>query len=309
MPQYIRELPDYEETVALSEGKRTGFPDWRHPELQRFHKEFYQKFAERYDNDPRLAFLQTGFGLWAEYHIYDGPRIMGQTFPSKEFQAEFFRFMSETFKSTPWSVSIDAASSEYTPLEADASLRNLKFGVFDDSFMHETHDEYNGKNWKILGEKRYQTSPAGGEFGYYTKYDQEHVLDYPDGIHGRNFEGESKRFHITYMIGNNQPSYQTMNRIKQASMLCGYRYEITDVRVKEDSTCVQIKNSGVAPIYYDAYVAVNGVRSESSLKDLQPGQSRWVGIPAGSTGMEITIECDRLVSGQKIEFDADVKGE
>ena len=214
------ELPDYEETVALSEGKRTGFPDWRHPELQRFHKEFYQKFAERYDNDPRLAFLQTGFGLWAEYHIYDGPRIMGQTFPSKEFQAEFFRFMSETFKSTPWSVSIDAASSEYTPLEADASLRNLKFGVFDDSFMHETHDEYNGKNWKILGEKRYQTSPAGGEFGYYTKYDQEHVLDYPDGIHGRNFEGESKRFHITYMIGNNQPSYQTMNRIKQASMLC-----------------------------------------------------------------------------------------
>lgn len=53
--------------------------------------------------------------------------------------------MSETFKSTPWSVSIDAASSEYTPLEADASLRNLKFGVFDDSFMHETHDEYNGK--------------------------------------------------------------------------------------------------------------------------------------------------------------------
>ena len=275
VPQYIRELPDYEETVALSEGKRTGFPDWRHPELQRFHKEFYQKFAERYDNDPRLAFLQTGFGLWAEYHIYDGPRIMGQTFPSKEFQAEFFRFMSETFKSTPWSVSIDAASSEYTPLEADASLRNLKFGVFD----------------------------------YYTKYDQEHVLDYPDGIHGRNFEGESKRFHITYMIGNNQPSYQTMNRIKQASMLCGYRYEITDVRVKEDSTCVQIKNAGVAPIYYDAYVAVNGVRSESNLKDLQPGQSRWVGIPAGSTDMEITIECDRLVSGQKIEFDADVKGE
>lgn len=53
VPQYIRELPDYEETVALSEGKRTGFPDWRHPELQRFHKEFYQKFAERYDNDPR----------------------------------------------------------------------------------------------------------------------------------------------------------------------------------------------------------------------------------------------------------------
>ena len=57
----------------------------------------------------------------------------------------------------------------------------------------------------------------------------------------------------------------------------------------------------------DAYVAVNGVRSESSLIDLQPGESRWVGVSAGSTDMEITIECDHLVEGQKIEYDADVR--
>lgn len=70
----------------------------------------------------------SAYGLSTIYTM--GRELWDQTFPSKEFQAEFFRFMSETFKSTPWSVSIDAASSEYTPLEADASLRNLKFGVF-----------------------------------------------------------------------------------------------------------------------------------------------------------------------------------
>ena len=84
VPAYIKDLPDYREITALSERKRTGFPDWSHPELRRFVLEFYERFAEKYDNDPRLAFMQTGFGLWSEYHIYDGPMKLGQTFPSLE---------------------------------------------------------------------------------------------------------------------------------------------------------------------------------------------------------------------------------
>lgn len=309
VPQYIRDLPGYEETIGKSEGKETCFPDWRNEELQRFHKEFYQKFAERYDRDPRIAFLQTGFGLWAEYHIYDGPRIIGRTFPSKKFQAEFFKLMEETFTYTPWMISIDAADPAYTPFAEEPELKELKFGVFDDSFMHETHADHNGKNWTFFGEDRYRESPAGGEFSYYTKYDQEHVLDYPEGIYGHTFEEEAARFHITFMKGNGQLAYQTMERLEQAGMACGYRYVITDAWTKEDYTWVQIENAGVAPIYRDAYVAVNGVRSESSLIDLQPGESRWVGISAGGGGSVVSIECDHLIAGQRIEFEADVKAD
>src|SRR6185503_5296945 len=65
VPDYIKKLVDYKETTAPSERKPTDFPDWSHPELQRFILEFYSKFAEKYDRDPRLAFLETGFGLWA----------------------------------------------------------------------------------------------------------------------------------------------------------------------------------------------------------------------------------------------------
>ena len=72
VPGYILQRDDYHETVGKSEGKVTHFPDWTNAELKRFSLEFYTKFAERYDNDPRLAFIQVGFGLWAEYHIYDG---------------------------------------------------------------------------------------------------------------------------------------------------------------------------------------------------------------------------------------------
>ena len=59
VPDYIKEWPGYEEMKGQSEGRTTYFPDWRCEELQRFHLEFHQKFAERYDKDPRLAFVQS----------------------------------------------------------------------------------------------------------------------------------------------------------------------------------------------------------------------------------------------------------
>lgn len=306
VPKYIREFPDYEETVALSEGRETCFPDWRHPELRRFHLEFYREFAKRYDKDKRLAFLQVGFGLWAEYHLYQGPLEIGRTFPSKEFQTEFLLEMDKNFKNTPWSISKDAAAPVYTPFSENPELRNLKFGLFDDSFMHETHWKYNTSCWFFFGRNRYKESPMGGEFGYYTKYDQVHVLDYPDGIHGYNFETEARNFHITYINGNNQNEYQSLDRIKQASMACGYRYTILDFRADEKKSFVLVKNTGVAPIYRDAFVTVNGLRAKESLIDLQPGEESWYEIQSGGTNPALSIECDHLLEGQKIEFEADI---
>ena len=42
-------------------------------------------------------------------------------------------------------------------------------------------------------------------------------------------------------------------------MCMGYKYEIRDFRVAADAAYVLIANIGVAPIYRDAYVAVDGV--------------------------------------------------
>lgn len=306
VPQYIRDLPDYEETIGMSEGRETCFPDWRHPELQRFHLEFYRKLGERYNKDKRIAFLQTGFGLWAEYHIYDGPFIKGRTFPSTEFQAQFFKLMDEVFTDLTWSISIDAASEEYSPFISYPDLLILNFGVFDDSFMHKTHDRYNTTNWNLLDRNRYRKAPAGGEFSYYTDYDQENVLN-KNGIHGRTFESEAEKFHITYMIGNDQPEYQKMERIKAAGMACGYKYQITKFRASSDSVLVEVRNTGVAPIYRDAYITVDGIRSTESLRKLQPGGVLTVKIPKTTDNPHLTIECDYLLEGQTIEFNANLK--
>ncbi|RLD68850.1 MAG: DUF4832 domain-containing protein, partial [Bacteroidetes bacterium] len=223
VPDYIKNLSDYNETEGISEGQTTWFPDWTHSELESFTLEFYKKFAERYDNDPRLAFIQVGFGLWGEYHIYDGPFVLGETFPSKEFQTNFFEHLDTTFKQTHFSISIDAADDTYSPFSVNAELLSIHFGLFDDSFMHEDHSGYNTESWNFFDRNRYQHSPAGGEFSYYTTYDQQHVLD-PTGNFGTSYEDFAEDFHISYMIGNDQPNYQTMDRIKEASIASGYKF-------------------------------------------------------------------------------------
>lgn len=308
VPDYIKAMPEYEETIGESEGRETHFPDWRCEELQRFHNEFHKRFAERYDTDPRLAFVQTGFGLWAEYHIYDGPFILGRTFPSKEFQTEFFRNMQEWFHDTTWSISIDAADDTYAPFREDESLLDLRFGNFDDSFMCEDHDGYNRQSWRFFGEERYKTAPFGGEFSYYTDEDQEHALD-PEGMHGRVFEDEVAYYHMTYINGNDQPSHQTPQRIKEASMSMGYKFTIRDYRIKDGVAAILVANTGVAPIYRDAYVALEGVRGDYNLRNLMPGEETWVEIssPDITSASVPEIACDHLVAGQKIEYNADVQ--
>ncbi|MBX2808892.1 MAG: PKD domain-containing protein, partial [Cellvibrionaceae bacterium] len=306
VPAYIKALPNYVETLGTSEGQATWFPDWSQQALQTFNTNFYTALAARYDDDPRLAFLQIGFGLWAEYHIYDGPNTLGQQFPSKNYQHIFLKHLSTIFNQLHWSVSIDAASSYYSPFSADQDLLDLPFGTFDDSFMHAGHDDYNAQSWQFFDyQQRYAASPHGGELSYYTGFDQRNALNVA-GIHGRTYEALSAQYHISYMIGNDQPSYQSVARIKQAGMSNGYRFRVTRFDANDSESIVTVSNTGIAPIYYPAYVTVDGTRATQSLKGLLPGEERTYRVAAGGHAPSLTIESDRLVAGQRIQFEADL---
>jgi hypothetical protein len=302
VPAYIKALPDYRETSAPSEKKPTGFPDWSHPELKRFILEFYGRFAEKYDADPRLCFVETGFGLWSEYHIYDGPLELGKTFPDKDFQEKFLKHLGAAFRRTPWMISIDAAA-EWAPLAARRDLLELGFGTFDDSFLCRQHAKENAPNWAFFGPDRHLRAPAGGEFSYYNARDQKDALA-AGGPHGVAFEAAAREFHITFMIGNDQPLHRSLERIREAGLACGYRFRIQDYRTGAGRSSLIVLNAGVAPLYHDAFVAVNGTRAAASLKGLRPGERRTFDVPAA--GGAVTIESDRLVPGQRIEFDADL---
>src|SRR5690606_12818695 len=314
IPAYVAASPGHETAWYTVEGRQTFVPDWRSELLQQFVLEFYARFAQRYDRDPRLAFLQVGFGSYAEYHLWDGPLTLGRTFPSRTFQQAFLEHLEAAFAHTPWSLSIDAASPAYSPFSAVPGLRQLRFGLFDDSFMHETHSdsdqEYNRASWLFFGDQRHQHSPAGGEFNYYSEYDQQHVLDLPGGPYGRDFESFAAQYRISYMIGNDQPRYQTRTRIRQAAMATGYAFHVVSLASNGECVRMRLRNSGVAPLYHDAWPAANGRRAQASLKGLLPGAERTfescIG-PHQPAALTIAIQSDRLVPGQRIGYHADLR--
>jgi hypothetical protein len=298
VPEYIKALPDYKETQAESEGRETAFPDWSNPEYQRFFLEFYERFAARYDHDPRLAFLEVGFGLWAEYHIYSGPEELGKTFPSKEFQAQFLAHLAGVLKQTPWMISQDAHEESRTPFVAHPELLELDFGIFDDSFHLAWEPGYNLEGWEFFGRDRWKRSPCGGEILFRNRQREEQVAT--------AWAREAASFHITFMICEQWPRWTTMERIRDHGLACGYKFRVTAFDASDTAARVTVANSGVAPIYYDAWVAVNGVRAQESLKGLPPGEERQFAVLSGGTNPELTIECVRLAPGLRIEFEADL---
>jgi hypothetical protein len=232
---------------------------------------------------------------------------MGKTFPDKSFQAAFARQLDRVFRKTPWMISVDAADDEYAPFPDNDELMKLSFGVFDDSFLCQQHAKVNEPRWNIMGRDRWKRAPAGGEISYYTTHDQKEALSV-DGPHRIPFENAAAAFHITFMIANDQPKYRPMDRLRSAGLACGYRFQIAGFEASNTRSRVTVTNRGVAPIYHDAYLAVNGVRSDRSLKGLLPGESRTDEIASGGASPKLTIACDRLVPGQSIEYDADLPG-
>ena len=314
VPQYIKDRSDYHETYAKNPGGDgpTYYADWSNTELQRFTKVFYTDFAQRYKNDKRLAFVEVGFGHWAEYHIYGTKLEFGVNFPTKEYQEEFFMHLKDVMTDIPWAISIDAADDEYTPFVANSDLMALTFGLFDDSFMHKDHeigssDGYNEECWNAIGKgTRWQTGVCGGEISYYKDSDQKNFLN-PAGMYGHTWEEQAKKYHITFMIANDAPrgTYGTAARFKEASMASGYRIAVKSCETNGSSTRLTVTNNGIAPLYRDAFFAIGDVRSETSLKGLLPEQEITVEIAANLTNADdLKIVSDCILDTQEIEFEA-----
>lgn len=304
VPSFITERDDYEviEGKYKIDGKYRKLlcADWTHPELQNFHLDFFTEFARLYDDDNRIAYLQMGFGLWAEYHIDEvkmGASDLAKIFPSLDFQKKSLRHMQTQLKKLRWSISIDSAYHPYGDFDNNPGLLDLNFGNFDDSFMVSSHSGYNHDRWKTLRYKtRYKENPHGGELGF--EGGQINALD-----NLKTFERMCDEYHMSYMVGSHQRKYGSWDQIREASLLTGYRFQLASYRVEDRKSFITVKNRGVAPIYYDARVAINGVEASESLSQLAAGESGEFEVAAGGPSPSLTIECKRLLKSQRIQLE------
>ncbi len=314
VPDYIKAMPDYHETYAADPGGDgpTYYADWSNDELKWFTTQFYDDFAARYRKDPRIAFLEIGFGHWSEYHIYGTELQPGVNFPDKAYQTQFLKHIDENL-GIPWLISIDAADDEYSPITESAELQKLAFGLFDDSFMHKEHeigsgDGYNEECWNAIGRGRWQSAPAGGEISYYDDDDQKNFLAQA-GMYGTTWEQAAAKYHIAFMIANDatKGSHATPERVRAASRATGYAFEVTACATDGSATKVTVCNRGIAPLYRDAYFAIGNTRTTTSLRGLQPEQCADHTIAAAlQDETDLHIVSDYILSSQHIEFTAEI---
>lgn len=316
VPQYIKDMPGYQERYFKGGDGPTWYPDWRSTELQWFTRQFFVDFAARYGSDSRIAYLEVGFGHWGEYHIYDGDTLkMGINFPTKQYQHDFFLHLDSVMP-IPWAVSIDASDDEYTPFMASPDMLALTFGLFDDSFMHKEHEigsggdnGYNEECWRAFGLDRWQTGVCGGEISYYKDADQRNFLN-PAGMYGHTWEQQAAKYHISFMIANDAPvsknPYGNPARFLSAGLASGYHFLVTEAAVSASQTQVRVTNTGVAPLYRDAFFAIGSSVATTSLRGLLPGDTAVCTIPAPLTSADdLRIESAYVLASRPIQFEAD----
>lgn len=308
VPDCIRSRSDYHETYARNPNGdgSTYYPDWSCEALKDWTLAFYERFAAKYDRDSRIAFVEVGFGHWAEYHTSGTETRPGVNFPDRAFQVLFAQKLNEIFVETPWLVSIDAADVGRSPL-AESAQSSLGFGLFDDSFMHEKHEMasgggYNERCWRAFGANRWQRAPAGGEISYYSRDDQRKFLS-PAGIHGVTWAAAAAKYHVTFMTANDavRGPYATADRFASAADACGYRIKVVSrTWSKKRGLVVTLANDGVAPIYHRAFPTADGVRCTEPLGRLLPGETKAFSFPMAGSDAEIGLDSDKLPKGMTI---------
>uniref|UniRef100_A0A914CJ06 Uncharacterized protein n=1 Tax=Acrobeloides nanus TaxID=290746 RepID=A0A914CJ06_9BILA len=215
VPAFLKNISGYKGQVYSGE----EFMDWRSADLRILHLDMHTQFALRYDSDPRVFCVQTGFGFWSEYHISGGPNLqLGYNFPSGEFQLEAITLITSLFKNTPVLYSIDIADIYDNWCPVFQNISNLPFGSFDDSsFANDTQDWNDGNKQRLGWWTRYQNQPLGGEIAYEDNV-QQHALDM-NGPEGVPLPTYVANYHYTFLIANDQTTYQYNGPLTQVQRI------------------------------------------------------------------------------------------
>lgn len=169
IPDWLYEMIDGDGTWYQTSEIGSGFsPNYANPILIAEHQRMIKAFGERYNNDPRIAFIQLGsIGHWGEWHTW--PNGSGE-FPEEHVANQYMQHYVEALDQKMLGIR--------RPLEYAA---NHGFGFFNDRIGHaetteqwmfwmnngmDYDDWYNRKTYPELAVPDFwKTAYSAGEFG------------------------------------------------------------------------------------------------------------------------------------------------
>lgn len=302
-------------------------PDYNDPRLRMAMRNFIAALGKKYDGDPRIGFLTAGLlGTWGEWHEY--PRQ--DLFASKETQTEVLDAFAAAFKTTRVLLRYPTGNDHWLY----SKNCDHPFGYHDDSFAWATLDTGRSEdNWffmpsmKVAGQAaldKWKTQPIGGELRpelwgkiFDNKVDHKQAQDFDACVR----ETHASWLMDTGMMEKRQSDERVTNASRAVQKM-GYEFHITHASVvrttDRTNVHVELRNTGVAPFYYDWKVVVAAMDATGQtlkqwptdwkLTELQPASARtWqlsvdsVDVPNAATRLAIKV-VNPLPNGLPLRF-------
>lgn len=244
-------------------------PVWDDPIYLQAAKEFAKALAEKYDGDPRIEYIDVRtFGEWGEWHT---SHILGSEMPADSVLKDMLDYYASVFKKTQLVLPSNGFGDVYT--------HALDLGITkrDDGFIG-----IPGRPDTLL--RAYNANlPTIAEniAGYRT------MLTYDDLIPGGSQKWTAERWvdaittaHLTYYVldQDNDCGYYFYKDNKaladSMSKVIGYNFTVTRAElltvtpadtaagnVVTNTLNITVKNTGVAPCFFDIYMVAEFVDS------------------------------------------------
>ncbi|MCQ2097805.1 MAG: beta-galactosidase [Fibrobacter sp.] len=290
-PQWVYDSGAKKVTATLQgKGYRAQVPVWDDPVYLQAAKDFGTALAAKYDGDPRIEYIDVrSFGEWGEWHA---SHLDGSEMPSAEIEMDMLDHYASVFKKTLLVLPSSGAGEVYT------HALNIGIAKRDDGFIG-----IPGRPDSLV--RAYEAGlPTIAEniAGYKT------MLNYTDVIPGGYLKWTPDRWvsaiktaHLTYYVldqdSDDGYEFYKDNKALADSMthVIGYNFTVTKAELltiagdkeTENILNITVKNSGVAPCFFDIYMVAEFVDGSGTVLE-QLGKT--VTVPKGTFKDEMVKE-------------------
>ena len=222
-------------------------PDWSDPIYIKAYKDFMTALAERYDNDPRVEYMEIrAFGNMGEWHTSE---FIGNEMPSAKTQMDMLDHYKSVFKNIRCCVFIDARGEVYD------YANSLGFAKRSDGLVM-------GKNyeWELV---------PSYEANVMTMGDNHNTYEYMLKVNNPNYVNWTREryrecleiSHLTFMAmdqdsGCGLSIYRDQkDLIDEMNNRLGYDLTVTSAKRDGNKLKVTIKNTGLASAFFDIQLA------------------------------------------------------
>lgn len=255
VPEFLREAGVKVTEWKDDEGQVCFTPDYEDPQMRAALREFVRALGEKYDGDPRIAFVTAGLlGKWGEWHTY--PRE--ELWASKKAQREVMEAYAGAFQTTKILLRYPAGPED----GSYAGNGETSFGYHDDSFCWATLDTGREEDdWffepllKAAGATgKWKHAPIGGEIRpelwkrSFTAHRHERDQGFPACV---------ERLHVTWLMDSGLFTKEIpVGEARRETALrevarMGYELHVAKAEWKNGELALTVENRGVAPFYHD----------------------------------------------------------